>query len=237
MRCVGNSTTHALVLILVSGLAFGDDLDYSVADYGEAEVTVNGDGTIFVEYEAVTPGATYAFTLHVWVESGQAAAPFPTVDVPIEFMKLSGTDATSWFASDPEDVSFDGYGDDPDPREPGAGYTGIPGGSYESVQVSFTVPDAGLDGERLQVKVKARTQGIRHLGEGHGVIVRLAEAEETDPTDPTDPGDPPCEPMLVVDPTEIECCAVEGIENPEVHTIAVRREGCGRVTWTTMVDS
>lgn len=156
-----------------------DDLDYSVGDHAPATIKVAGDGTVFVEYVAPQAGATYRFTMYVWVESGHAAASFPTPACPVRFMRLSGFDATGWFASDPTQVAFVGYGTDPTPSRPAdEGYTGIPGGSYRAVTVSFTVPGSGLPDQPVQVKVKARTQGIPHLGEAHGVIVRISSTPD-----------------------------------------------------------
>ncbi|MBI3271864.1 MAG: hypothetical protein HYZ53_22925 [Planctomycetes bacterium] len=154
--------------------AFADDLDYSVTNAAPANVKVAGDGIVFVDYTNPAPGARFQFTLNIWVESGKAAAPFPTPAVPIDVRKLSGVDASSWFTVAPSAVSFSGYGKDPSPRAGAAGYTGIPGGSFRSVNVTLTVPAGGVPGGMVQVRIKARAARVRCLGEAHGVIVRLA---------------------------------------------------------------
>lgn len=165
-----------LLVLAISVPLRADNIDYSVGNYAPATIKVAGDGTIFVDYVAPVAGETYAFDLYLWVESGGAVPSFPTAECPIDFKKLSGFDATSWFAADPTPVSFDGYGTDPSPRapDPRLYYTGLPGGSYRAVRITFTIPAAGLEEDLVQVKIKAATARVRFLGEGHGVIVRLA---------------------------------------------------------------
>lgn len=99
----------ALALIIGSQPGFADQLDYSLSGYAPGSLNLAEDGTLFLDYANPTAGATYGFTMYVWVESGATATTFPTGNFPVEFIKLSEV---------------------PEPRTPGPTYTGIPGGSY-----------------------------------------------------------------------------------------------------------
>jgi hypothetical protein len=171
------------LLALVASPALADNLDYSVSDCSPATLKSEGDGVIFVDYANPVPGATYTLTLNVWAEAGgKDLSLWPTDPCPISVKKLSGFDASGWFSASPSPVSFAARGTDPVPQNPAdAGYTGIPGGSYQPVTISFTVPSDGLPDQKVQVKIVALTAGVKFLGEGHGIIVRLSQTTEDDP--------------------------------------------------------
>lgn len=160
-------------------MAVADNIDYSVADWGSAEVRKAGDGTIFVNYNyyanediPLTSGV-YDFTLYLWVERGGAATPFPTPSVPIQVRKLSGQNISHWFTVTPSSVIFTGYGTDPDTL-------GLPpNGLYVTTRVSFVVHPESLNESITQVKIQTNTAGIPNLGNGHGVIVRLIREGNT----------------------------------------------------------
>lgn len=165
----------AILILATAQAAFADDIDYSVTNGAPATLKVAGDGTVFVDYVNPAPG-TYTFSLNVWVEAGGHAASFPTPNVPIDIRRLSGTDVSSWFSASPAAPSFSGWGTDPSPKTPdGSGYTGIPGGSYVEVLITFTIPSGGLPDSLIQVKIQCDTAGIRFLGKGHGIIVRFSK--------------------------------------------------------------
>jgi len=157
---------------LMSGL-IADNIDYSVADWGAAEVRRAGDGTIFINYNyhygdgAFLNTGAYGFTLYLWVERGGAITQFPTPAVPVEVRKLSGQDISHWFSVTPSSAVFNGYGSDPDTL-------GLPpNGLFVTTRVSFIVHPDSLTERITQVKIQANTAGIPNLGNGHGVIVRL----------------------------------------------------------------
>ena len=172
----------AVAALLTGTSAYADTIDYQVTDYAPASIKVAGDGTVFVDYVNPTPGMTYHFGLNLWVEEGGAAA-FPSESVPVNARKLSGTDISGWFTLNPAEAVFTGYGGDP------ASEGGTPTGAYVPILVSVAVPSTGLptDGQ-VQVKIQADTSKIKHLGNGHGIIVRFSGFSGGGEKDPKNPG-------------------------------------------------
>lgn len=174
MKCF----TVVLFSCLIFGL-FADNIDYSVADWGTAEVRKAGDGTIFLNYNYQYDGMTYVsgggygFTLYLWVEKGGAIAEFPTPAVPVQVRKLSGQDISRWFTITPSSAIFTGYGSDPDSL-------GLPPhGLFVMTRVTFVIKPDSLTERITQVKIQANTAGIPNLGNGHGIIVRLIRDGQT----------------------------------------------------------
>ncbi len=204
---------------------YADNIDYSVADWGGADVRKAGDGTIFINYNYAADAGAFlnmfdnSFTLYLWVERGGAIAEFPTPLVPIRVRKLSGQDISHWFTITPSSVSFGGYGSDPDTL-------GLPPhGEYITTRVTFTIKPESLVERITQVKIQASTAGIANLGQGHGIIVRLIREGATPQFDLsswiTDSNFVAIDSFLVVK-RKCNCCRCRNCNNC--------RCGCGK-TW------
>jgi hypothetical protein len=167
--------------LALASQARADNLSYAVEDgYEPATLKVAGDGTVFVDYANPAPG-TYSFTLNVWCEAGGKDTIFPTASCPVDIRKLSGFDASGWFTATPSPVSFSGRGTDPVPDAADLpGYTGVPGGAYESILIQFTIPAGGLPDSKIQTKIQVTTAGVKFLGNGPGIIVRFSKTTSTE---------------------------------------------------------